>query len=73
MSEQPAERLARVKRQHPLWTIRNLGDRWAAYRGDRTVRAATVTELGELLHSLDSRGRVRTDAAGRPAAEGQQG
>ncbi len=46
-SEQPAEHLARIKREHPLWSIRHVseGHGWTAHRGDRRLWAPTLTDL----------------------------
>jgi hypothetical protein len=54
--EQPAEHLARIKRQHPLWSIRHVaeGPGWTANRGKARVWAGT---LGRLEQQLRDAGR----------------
>jgi hypothetical protein len=58
-SEQPAGRLARIKRERPLWSIRHVtgGHGWTAHRGDRRVWAATLTDLELQLRDADGEGR----------------
>ena len=49
--EQPAEHLARIKRQHPLWSIRHVaeGPGWTAHRRERRIWAGTLTDLDRQL------------------------
>ena len=55
MSEQPSERLARVKREHPLWSIRHVseGFGFTAHRGDRRIWAATLSDPEARLRDAD--------------------
>ncbi len=55
MSEQPSERLARIKREHPLWSIRHVseGFGFTAHCGDRRIWAATLSDLEARLRDAD--------------------
>ena len=55
MSEQPSERLARIKREHPLWSIRHVsqGFGFTAHGGDRRIWAATLSDLEARLRDAD--------------------
>ncbi len=51
-SEQPAGHLARIKRMHPLWSIRHVteGHGWTAHRdGYARIWAATLASLERQL------------------------
>ena len=46
-AEQPAEHLARIRRGHPLWSIRHVTDGfgWTAQHGEARIWAGTLTDL----------------------------
>ncbi len=60
MSEQPGERLARIKREHPLWSIRHVteGSGFTAHLRGRRIWAATLTDLEARLRDADQGPRV---------------
>ena len=60
MSEQPGERLARIKRENPLWSIRHVtkGSGFTAHRGARRIWAATLSDLESRLRDADHGPRV---------------
>ncbi len=60
MSEQPGERLGRIKREHPLWSIRHVteGSGFTAHRGDWRIWAATLSDLEARLRDADHGPRV---------------
>jgi hypothetical protein len=55
MTERPPEHLARIKREHPLWSIRAVitGIGWTAHRGERQLWAASLTDLETQLRQAD--------------------
>jgi hypothetical protein len=64
MSEQPSERLARIKREHPLWSIRHVSDGsgFTAHRGDRRIWATTLSDLEARLRDADHGPRMHGGA-----------
>jgi len=60
MSEQPSERLARIKREHPLWSIRHgsEGSGFTAHREARRIWAAPLSDLEARLRDADHGPRV---------------
>ena len=62
MAEQQSERLARLKREHSLWSIRSVVTRlgWTAHRGDVRLWAASLNDLETQLCDVDhTRGKRR--------------
>jgi hypothetical protein len=55
MSEQTAARLARVKREHAMWSIRAVesGAGYTAHRGDSRLYAVSLTDLESQLRAAD--------------------
>lgn len=55
MSERPSEHLARIKREHALWSVRPVesGLGWTAHRGERRVWAVSLGDLERQLRAAD--------------------
>jgi hypothetical protein len=73
MTEQPAEHLARIKTQHPLWSIRHVseGHGWTAHRPGRSpVWAGTLADLEVRVHAAEAPRTTRAADEGHTATGG---
>ena len=72
MSERPSEHLARIKRQHPLWSIRPVsqGIGWTAHRGNRRIYAVSSADLETQLRSADRNERCQRPRSAQSVARG---
>jgi hypothetical protein len=61
MSEQPGERLARIKREHPLWSIRHVSEGFG-FTAHRRIWAATLSDLKARLRDADHGPRMHGGA-----------